>query len=166
MRARVASFSPKREVHRRAGSGGVHASQRIHRTTPRRDARRPLVSESQKQGQIGAFLPLKICYPSVRCNRLIDTDRSETTEGHHAWHDIDDIGPDQHGEDESQRAACTPRYRTGNGRHSVDRLETAERVLTRQQDAALEESHIGCRRRNKSRRYEPGPQAAAKGSRD
>ena len=39
MRAWVASFSPKREVHRRAESGAVHASQRIHRTTPRRGAR-------------------------------------------------------------------------------------------------------------------------------
>ena len=45
-------------------------------------------------------------------------------------------------------------------------LETAERALTCQQDATLEESHIGCRRRDKSRRYEPGPRAAAKGSRD
>src|SRR6516162_6133866 len=37
-------------------------------------------------------------------------DRPETSEGHHADHNTDDIGPAQRGEDEDQRATCTARY--------------------------------------------------------
>ena len=100
-------------------------------------------------------------------NKIDHLDRPEATEGHHAKHNIDDIGPDQNGEDEGQRAARTPRYRTGNGRHSVDRSRDGRaRADACQQDAALKENHIGCRGGNKGRRYEPRPRAAAKGSRD
>ena len=42
-------------------------------------------------------------------------------------------------------------YRTRNGRHSVDRSRDGRASGDAcQQDAALEETHIGCRRRNKS----------------
>jgi hypothetical protein len=44
----------------------------------------------------------------VDATKIDHPDRPETTEGHHAEDYTDDIGPDQHGEDEGQRAACTP----------------------------------------------------------
>ena len=44
-------------------------------------------------------------------------------------------------------------------------LETAERVLTRQQDAACEENHIGCRCGSKVPNRQPRQGAAAKSSR-
>ena len=49
---------------------------------------------------------------ALRCRRqqIDHPDRPETTEGHYADHNTDDIGPDQRREDEDQRAACTPRY--------------------------------------------------------
>jgi hypothetical protein len=65
-------------------------------------------------------------------NKIDHPDRPETTEGHHADHNTDDIGPDQRGEDEDQRAACA---RLDADRATVATqltdLETAERVLTR-----------------------------------
>ena len=58
-------------------------------------------------------------------------------------------------------------YRTRNGRHSVDRSRDGRASGDAcQQDAALEETHIGWRRRNTSPRCGPRPRAAAKGSRD
>jgi hypothetical protein len=35
-------------------------------------------------------------------SKIDHSDRPETTEGHYADHDTDDIGPDQRGEDEDQ----------------------------------------------------------------
>jgi len=100
-------------------------------------------------------------------SKIDHCDRPETTEGHHAEHNIDNIGPDQRGEDEGQRAACTPRHRTGNGLHSVDRPRDGRaRAVARQQDAARQENHIGCRRGSKGSNRQPRPGTAAKSSRE
>src|SRR6516162_5487887 len=57
---------------------------------------------------------LKIRHCGVRCPKTDHPDRSETSEGHHADYNTDDIRPDRRGEDEDQRAACTSRCRTRN----------------------------------------------------
>ena len=97
-----------------------------------------LVDRLSQQSQIQRNLPLKIGNCGVRRPDKIDhPDRPETTEGHHADHNTNDIGSDQRGEDEGQRAARTPRYRPRNGRHSVDRSRDCRACTdARGQDAA------------------------------
>src|SRR5215469_15114076 len=58
-------------------------------------------------------------------------DQLETTEGHHADNNTDDLGPDQRREDEGQRAACAPRRPREKIATQLTDLETAERVLSR-----------------------------------
>ena len=64
-------------------------------------------------------------------NKIDHPDRPETTEGHHADHNTNDIGPDQRGEDKDQRAACAPRADREKIATQLADLETAERVLMR-----------------------------------
>ena len=64
-------------------------------------------------------------------NKIDHPDRPETTEGHHADHNTDDIGSDQRREDEGQRAlARLDADRAKIATQLID-LETAERVLVR-----------------------------------
>jgi hypothetical protein len=86
---------------------------------------------------IGAFYCCRSRIAMLDANKIDHPDRPETTEGHHANHNTDDIGPDQRGEDEGQRAARTPRCRPRSGRHPVDRSRDGRaRADARQQDAA------------------------------
>ena len=92
----------------------------------REQKHRPLTKSNPR------ILPLKICHCGVRRHNKIDhPDRPETTEGHHADHYTDDIGPDQHREDEGQRAACSLDADCAKIATQLIDLETAERVLTR-----------------------------------
>ena len=54
---------------------------------------------------ISAFYDCRSRIAVLDGNKVDHPDRPETTEGHHADHKTDDIGPDQRGEDEDQRAA-------------------------------------------------------------
>jgi hypothetical protein len=51
------------------------------------------------------ILRLKISIAVLDASKIDHSDRPEATEGHHANHNIDDIGPDQRREDEDQSAA-------------------------------------------------------------
>jgi hypothetical protein len=70
---------------------------------------------------ISAFCDCRFTIAVLDASKIDHPDRPKTTEGHHASHNIDDIGPDQRREDEDQRAACTPRCRSRKDRRSVDR---------------------------------------------
>ena len=64
-------------------------------------------------------------------SKIDHPDRPETTEGHYAHYNTDDIGPDQRGEDKvSERLARLDTDRATVATRLTD-LETAERVLTR-----------------------------------
>jgi len=59
--------------------------------------------------------------PVLNADKLIDTDLSETAEGHHADPNTDDSGSNHRREYEAQRAVGAPRCQPGKDRHSVGR---------------------------------------------
>jgi hypothetical protein len=98
-------------------------------------------------------------------DKIDHPDRPETTEGHHADHNTNDIGPDQRREDEGQRAAYTPRCRPHKDCHSVDRSRDGRaRAGARQQDSTRWETQIGFGRRGKGLQCHARPRAATKSS--
>ena len=67
----------------------------------------------------------------LAASKIDHPDRSEASEGHHADHNTEDVGPDQRGEDEGRRAARTPCTDRATVATQLTDLETGERVLMR-----------------------------------